>query len=351
MVARSNVIALGLLLVGLLAGSAWGKVVQSGGDAWLGVYTESINYRTAESSDLPVDYGALITEVVTDSPADKAGLKENDIIVSFDGTKITDADELSDAVAKAKSGDKVDLKIYRDSKPMNLSVTLGTSSESEERTETPSTGRGYNYWYGAAGKQSYIGVNLSDLTDQLRDYFGVPAKEGVLISSVSKDSPADRAGLKAGDILIAIDGRKVSTSGQVQNIVHDLKEGEKANLTVIRNKSEMRLPVEVAQRDVGDMLAETFGQAVPAVPQLPETPETPSIRTPRSGMYLFDRGRNEQYFNSEEFQKQLDDLREQLKSMRKNVLDSEDFQKQMQQLKEELKKLDFDVRDLEKKVK
>jgi hypothetical protein len=353
MSARSKAIVLGLMMVGLLAGTAWAKVDPSGNTAWMGVYTESINYKNAESSDLPVDYGALVTEVVTDSPADKAGLKENDIIIAFQGNKITDSDELSDAVAKAHAGDNIDLKIYRDGKPMNLSITLGAASESEteERVESPSQRRGYNFWYGRTAKQSYIGVNLSDLTDQLREFFGVAGKEGVLISSVAKDSPADHAGLKAGDILIAIDGRKVSTSSQVQNIVHDLKVGDKANLTVVRNKNDMRLPVEIAERDVSNALAELYGQAVPEAPEAPEVPEEPNVRVPRPRMNLYDQGQAEKYFNSEEFQKQLDELREQMKSFRMEVFNSEEFQKQMQQLKEELKKLDLNVKDLEKKVK
>jgi C-terminal processing protease CtpA/Prc len=342
----SKLTLLGLLMLGMMAGSAWAKVDSKGDGAWMGVYTESVDYQMAERTDLPIEYGALITDVVSNSPAEKAGLKENDIIVAIEGTKITDSDELADAVAKAHPGDKVEVKIYRDGKPMTLAMTLGASSDSEEQIETPAIRKAFrSYSLNRAGKQSYIGVNLTPLTDQLREYFGVPKDEGVLIGTVEKDSPADHAGLKAGDILIAVDGRKVTSVGDVQSQIHDVKAGDKANLTVVRNKSEMKLPVEVAEREGTDVLAEEFNQA------MPEPPDVPGMQNLRNRMYIYgDRGA-EKSFNSEEFQKQMDELREQLKSLRTEVFDSESFQKEMEQLKEQLKSLDLTVRDLEKKVK
>ncbi len=348
---KLRIVALGLLLFGLLAVSGWAKVDSQDRNAWMGVSTESVTYDMAEKSDLPIEYGAMITDVVADSPADKAGLKQDDIIISLNGAKITDSDDLVEAVEKAQPGDKVELKLYRDGKPMNLSFALGSSDGRTSLRITPRSKQNYSYWFGNTGKERYMGVSLTSLTNQLREYFGVEKNEGVLVNSVEKDSPAERAGLKAGDVLLAVDGRKVTDASEVHELIQDLKTGDKANLTVVRNKTEMKMPVELAERDASDVLSEAFREATPNVPDAPDAPEAPDVTTPsKPRFYFYDRGDNHS-FNSEEFQKQMDELREQLKSVRKEVWNSEDFKKQMEQLKEELKNLDLNVKDLEKKVK
>jgi C-terminal processing protease CtpA/Prc len=340
----SKVALVVFLFLGLTAVSSRARVDSSQDHAWMGVTTESVDYDMAERSDLPVEYGALIADVVPDSPAEKAGLKENDIIVAVNGAKITDSDDLSDAVDKAHPGDKVDVKVYRDGKEMTLSMKLGSTSDFDEEAEVTPRHRGYAYWFGKEAKQSYIGVDLTPMTGQLREYFGVPNDEGVLVSSVQKDSPADHAGLKAGDVITEINGRRVTSSGEIQSIVRDSKAGEQVNLAIIRDRSQMQFPVEVGQRDLGDALAQAYVQALPKLPAVPLGPNM------RKHLYLFGDSSGVNELNSKDFQKQMDELREQLKSLRKEVFDSEQFKEQMRQLKDQLKSLDLTVRDLEKKV-
>ncbi len=342
-----------MVILGLALTAAWSmaKVDTRGDGAWMGVYTESVDYQMADRTDLPVEYGALVTDVVSDSPAEKAGIRENDIIVAIDGVKITDSDELADAVSKAQPGDKVEVKLYRDGRQMTLPMTLGSQSDSESESRVVVPRRSYSVTINRGGKQGYIGVELTPLTNQLRGYFGVTKDEGVLISSVEKNSPADRAGLKAGDILIAVDGRKVTSSGEVQSMIHDIKAGEQANLTVIRDKNEMKLPVEVAEREGGDTYAEMFDQNVPIPPDVPNGRNLRDLRSLRNRFYFYGDSDSVKYFNSEDFQKQMDELREQLKSLKMEEFKSDEFRQQMDQLKEQLRSLDKTVRDLEKKVR
>lgn len=99
------------------------------------------------------------------------------------------------------------------------------------------------------GKRAYLGVSLVDLTSELREHYGAPKDAGVLVSSVEDGSPADKAGLKVGDIVVAIDGNDVDTAGDIRQGLRDKKDGDTARVEVLRGRTRQTLVASVVERE------------------------------------------------------------------------------------------------------
>jgi membrane-associated protease RseP (regulator of RpoE activity) len=101
---------------------------------------------------------------------------------------------------------------------------------------------------GAEQERGFLGVHLVRLTKELRIHFGAPKDAGVLVAKVVKDSPADKAGLKVGDVLVEVEGQKVKSTWKVQRIIGKKKKGEKSALKIVRDKRERRLSASIELR-------------------------------------------------------------------------------------------------------
>ena len=122
------------------------------------------------------------------------------------------------------------------------------------------------------GNNRRIGVSTTQLTKQLADYFGVAGGEGVLVTSVADDSPAAKAGIKAGDVITSLDGEKIEDAGDLSRALDKKKEGD-VSLTIIRNKSQRTITVTPKTGNT------TFGQPGTA-PQVGRTVVIPRIELP-----------------------------------------------------------------------
>ena len=200
---------------------------------YLGVSIERIS--VLEKKELGVSHGVLVTEVQEDSPAEEAGLKEDDIILYFDGKKVRKTDDLTEKVRATEPGATVKVTLMRDGQRMDKDVKVGRLKTSY------SIGRGF--YLGQAG--SYLGVNLHDMAPDLAEYFGVKEDEGVLILSVEEDSPAEKAGIKAGDVVVAIEDEEVGDSEDLREILYDFEEGDEVTLTLMRQKKRMTVKAEL----------------------------------------------------------------------------------------------------------
>jgi serine protease Do len=236
--------------------------------AWLGVSAQAVDRHIARDFDLKNVSGAIIDDVINRSPADKAGLKEDDIIIAFNDDKVRDDEDLTDLIQDSKPDDTVTLTLIRDGAEQKLKVELGRRSSyrgwtggwnwSDEPTVTvvpsvPSvpnlpdfpdfySGHGsYSYY---SDDQPYIGVTLVELSRQAAQALGAK-KCGVLVNEVERSSPADSAGVKAGDLIVAIDGESVSETVDVQEAIRDKDEGDTVSLTLVRDHKEMTLTVKV----------------------------------------------------------------------------------------------------------
>lgn len=258
-------LVIGLVVVLVLAGSfsyALGqkdktKDLEMG---YLGVYVEEMSGQ--DKVELKADFGVMVTKVIPDSAAGKAGLKRYDVIQYFAGEKMRRAADLTDDVRAKKPGDKVLIKLVREGKNMDVEVVLGefTGKESAFFYETMPfneedeverrhfEGKDLPFVY-VNEKRVYLGVNLLELNEDLAGYFGVKIGEGVLVIEVSKDSPALKAGLKAGDVILSLEKKKVASTGDIHKVLEDKKKGDKVAIEVMRHQKPLTVNAELDERE------------------------------------------------------------------------------------------------------
>ena len=224
--------------------------------AWIGVYTQTMDKELQEAFDLDGDAGVVVVDVVDDSPADLAGLRQKDIIVKFNGHAIVEGDELADYVSEMKVGDKAEVVILRNGREKILEVEVGKRPKYD--LKGPRWGSSYTLprvitrdFGFSTGADGYIGVAIQDLTEQLGAYFGVENGEGVLITEVFEDSPAEEAGLKAGDVIVSVDGKAVAEMGELQEIISEKNEGDEVTLGFLRKGNKEKAVVTVAEDALG----------------------------------------------------------------------------------------------------
>ncbi len=312
---KSVMLALALLLAVLIVGSAVGGRHWSEKEAWLGVGNQSVNYDLIEEHDLTVKYGAYIHWVEDDSPADEAGLQKGDVIIALEGEKITDSDDLSEALSEFNEGDEVSLEVVRDDKKLKLKATLDEKSR-RKRVQVITRDAFDNGFYSFKGSGSFIGVNLESLNRQLGEYFGVEKGRGVLVREVEEDSPAEEAGLKAGDVIVTVDGEKVRDVDDVIEIIGDTDAGEKVEIVVLRNRKEATFEVEVEERDKFGEFDYRYMIGLPDVPDIGDI----DIDVPRMrGLLHSDFSDEELIFDKEEFEHEMKCLRKDLEELRKEL--------------------------------
>ena len=177
-----------------------GKVVRG----WLGVSIQDVNSDLARALGLPAGSdGVLISDVSRNSPAVRAGLKRGDVIQKLDGVGVRSTGELRNAVAAA--GTKaVKLEILRDGKPLSLEVKLGEMPKTAAGGDPDGTGR-------AAPAGALDGLTLESLTPVARQKYGIDSNvtSGVVVTNVGPASPAARAGLRPGDVVLEVQRQKV----------------------------------------------------------------------------------------------------------------------------------------------
>ena len=231
----------------------------TGGAGYIGVYMDDLTARMRDKSGYPHKTGILIAGVAQEGPAEKAGIRENDIVYLFNGVKVEDIEHFSSLVKKQKPGDKVVLVIYRDGTEKKISVVLATREEPAVVTEdfgTHSLDReskemgvpgapALELFKQANFSRGRLGLELSDLTEDLAPYFSAKAGEGVLILAVEEESPAAKAGIKGGDVLLGVNGTAVSDAGDVLDALSNLDPGDTATLDVARKGIKKTYDVEI----------------------------------------------------------------------------------------------------------
>jgi serine protease Do len=184
--------------------------------AWLGVQQKDVTADLSEQFGLAEPRGVLINNVYKDTPAEKAGLKQGDIILSIDGQPVNSADELALKVAEIKPGTTVTLAVWRDKREIQVKATLA------ERTPEA---------LAAAGSQENpaqdLGLTVAPLTPQLAEQLGVGEEKGVVVSAVLEDGPAARAGIQAGDLIQQVGQVKVASVSEFSAALAklDIKKG------------------------------------------------------------------------------------------------------------------------------
>jgi serine protease Do len=264
---------------------------------WLGVTPEDISADRAKELKLSATRGVFVSEVEKDSPAEKAGLKSGDVITEFNGTHVEGVTQFRRLVRETPPGHSVSIVVTRDGKSQTLNATLSNMSDQFQHLRvnignrlrdfnlnvqpmenwdgplvaprapmtprpamptmppgsytftTPDGAYGYGFGNGVGsgfgmGSTPSIGINGENLNGQLGTYFGAPDGEGVLVREVQSGSPAEKAGLKAGDVITKVAGDRVKTIGELQSKLREKREDKTVQITVVRHGSETNLTVE-----------------------------------------------------------------------------------------------------------
>jgi len=229
------------------------RVLQLNPGGYLGIQMEDVTSRNMSRYKLNEERGVIIRSVMKNSPAEEAGLKEDDVLLEFGGIQVWSAVQLSRLVQETPPGRNVNLVISRDGKKMNLKVQIGQRG-SKISDVAPELFEGRSFRFGipdspvprpgdTAGRRPRLGVTLQPLTSQMGEFLGVPGQKGVLVVSVDSGSPS--AGkLQAGDVIVSADGKSVDDPEDLTRIVRDKGEGS-LSLRVIRNKKEITVVIDL----------------------------------------------------------------------------------------------------------
>ena len=190
---------------------------------WLGVSIQEVTPELAKSFGLKEKKGALVAQVVSGSPAEKAGIEQGDVIVEFDGKNVADSKDLPRMVASTPVGKDVTIKLSRDGKVLDRQVKVGEMEEKGEVAKTPSS------------KKS-LGITVQDLTPEIAKGLGLKRETGVVVTGVESGSPAADAGIRTGDVIREVNrkpvkdvedfGQKVEKAKGSDNILFLVQRGQ-----------------------------------------------------------------------------------------------------------------------------
>jgi C-terminal processing protease CtpA/Prc len=231
--------------------------------SWLGVETSEVTQQKAKDLHLPAERGAVVGKVLPDSPAAKAGLKQNDVVTEINGQRVEGTAQFRRMIHEVPAGRPVQLTVWRDGRSQTINATLGKSEARRgsgmingqdrfsfrmpnipEMPEVAGLGDLSNFVFMTPG-QTRLGINAEDLQGDFGNYFGAPDGEGVLVREVFPDSPAAKAGLKAGDVITSVGGERVRTTSELRDKLRGGKDAKSLSLGVLRNKSSLNLSVEL----------------------------------------------------------------------------------------------------------
>jgi len=227
--------------------------------SYLGIGVEDLDAERAKTLKLKEDHGASVTSVMPNTPASKAGLQPGDVILEFNGRHADDKDSLIQMVRDTAAGKTVKIVVWRNGALLNLWATIETHKvmESEDgglsvnMPNMPPLPASINIpaidlpRMITVMQNSTLGIEGESLAQepQLAEFFGV--KDGVLVKAVSRNSAAERAGMKAGDVLVKIGDTHIAAWRDVAGAMRWAQPGRQLNVMVVRNKKEIPLSLTI----------------------------------------------------------------------------------------------------------
>ena len=250
--------------------------VRHAGGGFLGVGVEEIDHGRAQALGLREEHGVEVKSVEQNSPAAKAGLKVGDVVLDYNGQRVEGVEQFTRMVGETPAGRQCTLGLWRNRAGQTLSATLAARTwqpmdadenawgalsrmppmppmpampampEMPQMMPRPTMG-----W-----RMSVLGIEGEELNPQLAEFFGV--KGGVLVRSVLPDSPAQRSGLKAGDVITRVDGTAVTSPREIGSLMRASRGKQMTAVTVFRARKELTIEVkrtEPSQRGMLDPAA------------------------------------------------------------------------------------------------
>jgi serine protease Do len=239
------------------------RVVLQRGGSYLGIGVAEITPERAKELHLKDERGIEVRCVDADSPAAKAGFKEGDVVLDYNGQRVEGGEQFMRLVRETPAGRSVPVLISRNGATQTLTSTIGQrragsigmevdgdqfvmamppmpSVEPLPPMRMPDIPRAFMSW-----GSPVLGIESESLNPQLAEYFGV--KEGILVRSVTHESSAEKAGFKAGDVIIKVNGEKVTTPREISSILQSSRAKKSLPVTVIRRQKEVVLNVALEE--------------------------------------------------------------------------------------------------------
>jgi S1-C subfamily serine protease len=235
---------------------------------WLGV-------SIAENEEGQVE----IVDIEKESPAELAKLEKGDIIFKFEGKDVTSTEMLAHEIKMCKPKDDVSMSIQRKGDTKKVNVKLGEYTQRNifqefevkfpklfppqapkpaEPFKAPDSDLLRRFYAPHLESRKYIGVYLDELTEELSAYFGVKEGKGLLVSRLTKDGPAEKAGLKVGDVIVKAEGKEVNTVQELSKIIQGKEKGSKIKVEFIRDKKSKTADVEVIEEEQSGLFFNSF---------------------------------------------------------------------------------------------
>jgi serine protease Do len=229
------------------------------GGSWLGVGVADVTTDRLSALKLKEERGVEVTTVDEDAPAGKAGMKEHDVILSMNGMSVESAAQLRRMIHETPAGRVVTFGISRDGQPVTLKVQLGDKHK-EYTFVTPEVNvKVPNFNFNmpdidiptmnmvVVTQSARSGLTVENITPQLGEFFGVKNGNGVLIRAVEKGSRAEKAGFRAGDVIVKINDQIVHDTSDFSHAVRS-RNGTSVNVGVVRDKKEQNMSLPMPER-------------------------------------------------------------------------------------------------------
>src|SRR5580658_9252657 len=232
------------------------------GSGWLGVEIGEMNAEKAKDLKLAEVRGVEVVDVEPDSPAAKSGLKQQDVITRYDGQAVEGTVQFRRLVRETPAGRNISLTISRSGGTQEISVELGDRSayyEKKMKGKMRDFGNAYvlsdpNFDFHVDApmvlgdmdnRGPSLGISAEDLSGQLGDYFGAPNGAGILVREVRSGTAAERAGLKAGDVIVKVNGKPVGLLSELRQQLRDKSDEKTVSLGILRKGSEISVAVAI----------------------------------------------------------------------------------------------------------
>jgi serine protease Do len=242
-----------------------------GGGSYLGVDTRDVTPDRLAPLHLKEEHGVEVTMVDQDAPAGKSGIKEHDVILSVNGTPIESVEQLRRMIHEIPPGRVVTLGVTRNGQPLTLKAQLSDRKSSFSSSMGP---KDFHFEMPpmpnlqdmdlpvsvvVVHSSMRSGLMVENLTPQLGEFFGAKGGKGILIRSVEKGSRGEKAGFRAGDVIVRVNEQEVSDTGDFAHVLRSRKKDDKASVTIVRDKKEQTLTLTLAPAgQTGEILNESF---------------------------------------------------------------------------------------------
>jgi len=221
--------------------------------SYMGVNLADITNERAQALKLRDVHGVEITRIEENSPAAKAGLKTGDVVLEYNGQRVEGMEQFGRFVRETPVGREVKLLVSRDGNQQIVTVTIGARHSDLRALTGPDVREfqfnmpeitipdmpGFQNW-----RTALLGVEAESLSPQLAEFFGV--KDGVLVRTVAKDSAAEKAGIKAGDVITKVDQESIASPSELSNAIRSARSKTTFPVQIVRERREMTVNVTIA---------------------------------------------------------------------------------------------------------